>query len=136
VQIEGVYVLDMIAHNNDHDPDVFQISPGAGRESLRLAYHAHVANAIWNASVPAWNGRAPDAGAGRGQRSKDGKSLPATAMHPPLHGEVRPAARSRSSLYNTGRPDLLRRPACPAVAAVMEPKRTGHQNRGRLSRHA
>ncbi len=28
VQIDGVYVLDMIAHNNDHDRDVFQISPG------------------------------------------------------------------------------------------------------------
>ena len=101
VRIEGVYVLDMIAHNNDHDPDVFQISPGLGRESLRLAYHAHVANAIWNASVPAWNGRAARRGCGRGQRSKDGRSLPATAIHPPLHGEVRPPHDPRSSLYNT-----------------------------------
>ena len=42
-------MLDMIAHNNDHDRDVFQISPGTSRESLRLAYQAHVANAIWNA---------------------------------------------------------------------------------------
>jgi hypothetical protein len=101
VQIEGVYVLDMIAHNNDHDPDVFQISPGVGRESLRLAHHAHVANAIWNASVPAWNGRAARRGCQRGRRCEDGKSLPATALHPSLHGEVRPPRDPRSSLYNT-----------------------------------
>lgn len=101
VEIEGVYVLDMIAHNNDHDPDVFQISPGVGRESLRLAYHAHEANAIWNASVPAWNRRAARRGCGRGRRSADGKSVPITALHPSLTGEVRPPHDPRSSLYNT-----------------------------------
>ena len=101
VRIEGVYVLDMIAHNNDHDPDVFQISPGSGSDSLRLAYHAHRANAIWNASVPAWNGRAARRGCGRGQRIAEGKRLPATALHPSLYGEVRPPRDLRSSLYNT-----------------------------------
>ena len=101
VQIDGIYVLDMIAHNNEHDPDVFQISPGTGRDSLRLAYHAHVANAIWNAGVPAWNGRAARRGCQRGRRSGDGKSLPATALHPLLQGEVRPPHDPRSSLYNT-----------------------------------
>ena len=94
VHVDGVYVLDMVAHNNDRDPDVFQISPGASADSLRLAYHAHVANA-------AWNGRAARRGRGRGRRSADGKSLPATALHPSLHGEVRPPHDPRSSLYNT-----------------------------------
>jgi hypothetical protein len=101
VRVEGVYVLDMIAHNNDHDPDVFQISPGVGRDSLRLAYHAHVANALWNASAPTWNGRASRRACARGQRSADGKTLPATALHPQLHGEVRTPDDPRSSLYNT-----------------------------------
>ena len=27
-RVQGVYVLDMVAHNNDHDRDVFQICPG------------------------------------------------------------------------------------------------------------
>ncbi len=101
VRIEGVYVLDMIAHNNDHDPDVFQISPGMGGNALRLAHHAHVANALWNASAPVWNGRAGRRGASRGRRSADGKTLPATALHPLLHGEVRTPDDPRSSLYNT-----------------------------------
>ena len=29
--------MDMIAHNNDRDRDVFQIAPGAGAPSLWLA---------------------------------------------------------------------------------------------------
>ncbi len=29
-RVEGVYVMDMIAHNNDHEKDVFQIAPGTG----------------------------------------------------------------------------------------------------------
>src|SRR5262249_2390625 len=37
VRIQGVYVLDMVAHNNDHDRDVFQIAPGSSRESMWLA---------------------------------------------------------------------------------------------------
>src|SRR5205814_9054976 len=37
VRVQGVYVLDMVAHNNDHDRDVFQIAPGTSRESLWLA---------------------------------------------------------------------------------------------------
>ena len=30
VRVQGLYVLDMIAHNNDRDRDVFQIAPGTG----------------------------------------------------------------------------------------------------------
>ena len=91
----------MIAHNNDHDPDVFQISPGVGGDSLRLAYHAHAANALWNACAPAWNRRANRRDCARGQRSADGLTIPRTALHPLLHGEVRTPDDPRSSLYNT-----------------------------------
>ena len=115
VRIEGVYVLDMIAHNNDHDRDVFQISPGVGRDSLRLAYHAHAANAAWNACAPAWNRRAGRRGqvqlAGAGLRrarlnrqatcQSRSASEPRHAPHPVLYGEVRTPDDPRSSLYNT-----------------------------------
>ena len=101
VRIEGVYVLDMIAHNNEHDPDVFQISPGVGRDSLRLAYHAHVANVLWNASTLAWNGRPNRRACAHGRRSTNGRTIPPTALHPLLHGEVRTPDDPRSSLYNT-----------------------------------
>jgi hypothetical protein len=101
VQIEGVYVLDMVAHNNDRDPDVFQISPGAGRESLRLACHAHAANALWNAGASAWNRRPSRRHCLRGRRSADGATIPARALHPVLSGEVRTPEDPRSSLFNT-----------------------------------
>ncbi len=40
VVVKGLYVSDMIAHNNDHEQDVFQISPGTGPASLWLAEQA------------------------------------------------------------------------------------------------
>src|SRR5207249_3420388 len=43
-RVQGVYVLDMVAHNNDHDRDVFQIAPGVGAQSMWLAQQAHLAN--------------------------------------------------------------------------------------------
>jgi hypothetical protein len=101
VQIEGVYVMDMIAHNNERDPNVFQISPGVGRESLGLAYQAHMANALWNAGTERWNRRASRRTCTVGRRSADGRTIPATALHPVLHGEVRTPDDPRSSLYNT-----------------------------------
>lgn len=103
VRVEGVYVLDMIAHNREHeqDRDIFQISPGAGAGSLRLAQIAHEANVVWNAGTAAWNNRAERRGCRRGRRSADGATLPAVAQHPQLHGEIRPPADPRSSLYNT-----------------------------------
>lgn len=100
-RVEGVYVLDMVAHNNDHDRDVFQICPGIGRESMQLAAHAHAANRIWNTSTAAWNRRADRRGRARGKRSEDGATIPETALHLPLHGEVRPPQYPRSALYNT-----------------------------------
>ena len=99
--IQGVYVLDMVAHNNDRDRDVFQISPGVGRESMWLAYQAQLANAIWNARAPQWNQRPARRGKSRGRRSADPAKVPGVAAHPVLQGEVRVPIDPRSSLFNT-----------------------------------
>jgi len=99
-RVQGLYVLDMIAHNNDRERDVFQICPGAGPESMWLALQAHLANRAWNRLAPLWNRRARRA-CKRGRRSADGKSMPALALHPQLRGEVRPQIDPHSTLYNT-----------------------------------
>jgi hypothetical protein len=101
VQVVGVYVSDMIAHNNSHERDIFQIAPGRGRESLWLAELAHEANVIWNASVPLWNKKAKRHGKRRCQRSDDPAVVPKTAPHLAVSGEVRPPLDPRSTLYNT-----------------------------------
>jgi hypothetical protein len=101
VRVQGVYVLDMVAHNNDREHDVFQMAPGVGRPSLWLAEQAHRAALAWNASVPAWNNRPQRRGKGRGVRSPDGSKVPDVAAHPTLRGEVRLPANPRSTLYNT-----------------------------------
>ena len=90
-----------LAHNNDRHPDIFQISPGVGRDSLRLAYHAHTANTIWNTCVPQWNRRPSRRECTRGRRAADGVTMPAVALHPSPQGEVRTPDDPRSSLYNT-----------------------------------
>src|SRR5262249_49076487 len=54
-RIKALYVSDMIAHNNDHERDVFQIAPGTSRASLWCAQQAQIATSIWNESVPIWN---------------------------------------------------------------------------------
>jgi hypothetical protein len=100
-RVQGLYVLDMVAHNNDRDKDVFQIAPGTGPYAMWLAYQAHLATAIWNAHAPTWNARAARKGCGRGRRCTDGKTVPAVALHPHLSGEVRPPYDPRSTLYNT-----------------------------------
>ncbi len=98
-RVEGVYVMDMIAHNNDRDRDVFQICPGFGRQSMWLALQAHLANDAWNQSAAKWNRRRK--GCSHGKRSADGMTLPEVALHPQLLGEVRPIYDPRSTLYNT-----------------------------------
>src|SRR4029077_15192680 len=50
-RVQGVYVMDMIAHNKDSDRDVFQIAPGTGSASLWLAEQAHLATEVWNAGA-------------------------------------------------------------------------------------
>jgi hypothetical protein len=101
VEVVGAFVLDMIAHNRDDDQDVFQISPGKSRESLGIAYQAHLANMIWNAKTSEWNSSPERRGKGRGQRSKDEYKLPDIALHPRLDGEVRTMDDPSSSLFNT-----------------------------------
>jgi hypothetical protein len=101
VRVQGLYVLDMVAHNRENDRDVFQVAPGVSRESLWLAQQAHMANEIWNASVPAWNRSRARRGAGRGHRRRSGTKVPDLALHPRLQGEIRPSYDPRSTLYNT-----------------------------------
>jgi hypothetical protein len=101
VKIDGVYVLDMIAHNRDRDRDVFQISPGLSKQSVRLAYQAHLANMIWNAHADMWNHRPARRHRRSGRRSKDGITIPDIARHPQLRGEVRIPGDMRSSIFNT-----------------------------------
>jgi hypothetical protein len=101
VQVAGLYVLDMVAHNNPANLDVFQISPGTSRESLNLALHAHNANEAWNELAQRWNTRPTRRGAGRSHRSTDGAKPPATAAHPRLTGEIRLHFEPRCTLYNT-----------------------------------
>jgi len=101
VQIQGAFVLDMVAHNNDSERDKFQISPGMGEESLRLAYQAHMANEIWNASTDIWNMGPSRRRCARGKRSSDGKKIPEIALHFKLDGEIRLPRDPKSTLYNT-----------------------------------
>jgi hypothetical protein len=100
-QVVGAYVLDMVAHNRDNEQDIFQISPGKSRESLGLAYQAHMANMIGNSKASEWNQSPERRGKGRGKRSADGVTMPEIALHPHLHGEVRTFDDPQSSLYNT-----------------------------------
>jgi hypothetical protein len=101
VSITGVYVLDMIGHNRESELDEFQISPGKGRASLRLAWQAHIANALWNMEVKKWNQSPERYHCGRGQRSADGAQIPPMAKFIQLQGQIRLHEDPRSSLFNT-----------------------------------
>ena len=101
VRIQGVYVLDMVAHNNDGNRDKFQISPGRGAEALWLAYEAHIANETWNANTDIWNRRLSRRGRDRGKRSSDKNKIPEIALQPKLNGQVRLPRDPLSTLYNT-----------------------------------
>src|SRR4029078_6182443 len=46
--VRGLYVSDMIAHNHDHEPDIFQISPGNDPAAMWLGYQDHRANETGN----------------------------------------------------------------------------------------
>jgi Peptidase family M28 len=101
VEVKGLYVSDMIAHNNDHARDIFQISPGTGRPSLWLAEQAHLASEVWNESVPVWNRQPDRAGRPRGRRSPHGAAIPEIAPYLAVTGQVRAPADPRSTVYNT-----------------------------------
>ena len=98
VDIEGVFVLDMVAHNKRSPGGIFQICPGSGPRSLALARVAHEANVLWNASTLEWNA-APARRRAKARRSTG--RLPPIAPHLALHGDVRPPADPHSTLYNT-----------------------------------
>ena len=100
-RVQGLYVLDMVAHNNDRAQDIFQIAPGTGAQSMWLAYQAHMANVTWNANTAFWNQRPTRLGKARGRRSSYPDVVPDVAAHPVLSGEVRPPYTPRSTLYNT-----------------------------------
>lgn len=101
VELVAALIMDMIAHNRDNAPDIFQISPGRSKGSIRLAYQAHLANLMWNARAAEWNESPERKERGRGKRSADGKTLPALARHAILEGQVRTTDDPQSSLYNT-----------------------------------
>ncbi len=101
VEIAGVYVMDMIGHNRDTGQDIFQISPGKNAASLKLAWHAHIANMIWNAGTHHWNRQPDRVNKTRGQRISAPDDMPETAKHLQLKGEVRTQFNPHSSIYNT-----------------------------------
>ncbi len=101
VRVRGLYVSDMIAHNNDRERSVFQISPGSGQASARLALAAHRVNEGWNALARSLNRSPPRKGAAPFRRQDDPDTVPAIAPHAVLRGEVRPEWQPRSTLFNT-----------------------------------
>ena len=100
-RVQGVYVLDMVAHNNDHDRDVFQISPATGAQSMWLAYQAHLADGGMEHVGAAMESAIGRAGRGRGRRSPDGSHARGRRCILALYGEVRTPYDPHSTLYNT-----------------------------------
>jgi Zn-dependent M28 family amino/carboxypeptidase len=96
-RVAGLYVLDMVAHENPAHPGVFQIAPGVGRQALRLALEAHRAAEAWNALRTGWDRHRSR----RRRRARRGAAIPPTSRHPQMIGEVRPHDDPRSTLYNT-----------------------------------
>ncbi|HEY6000607.1 MAG TPA: M28 family peptidase [bacterium] len=101
VAIDGVFVLDMVAHNNPAEPDVFQISPGTGGRAVQLACQTHEAAEAWNAAAASWNRRPGRRGRPRGRRGATETAVPPLAPHPILDGQVRLPHDPHSTLYNT-----------------------------------
>jgi hypothetical protein len=103
VDVVAAFVLDMIGHNLERDRDVFQIAPGEGAASSRLARRAHHANLKWNRCAAEWN-RAESPKLGRAERVRDGTRAPPPPppfAHLAVHGEVRLEWDPRSALFNT-----------------------------------
>ena len=101
VEIKGVLVMDMIAHNRDNDRDISQIAPGKTGDSLLLAYQARKASQVWNANVPLWNESPDRKGCKPGQRIRDIHEIPPKALHLKVEGEIRTWEDPESTLYNT-----------------------------------
>jgi hypothetical protein len=101
VRVRGLFVSDMIAHNNDRNKYVFQVSPAEGSAAARLARTAHEATSAWNALAKERNRAAPRRGAKPFKRSDDPERVPDVAPHAVLRDEVRPDWDPRSTLFNT-----------------------------------
>jgi hypothetical protein len=101
VEVAGVYVADMIAHNHDRDRYVFQIAPGETRRCAWLATQAQAATELWNRLASERNRRAPRRSAAPYAREEDPKRVPAVAKHARLDAEIRCEWDPRSSLFNT-----------------------------------
>ncbi len=99
--VRGVYVMDMIAHNNDLRRDVFQMAPGSDAQSFWLAFQAQRASELWRLNCQTWNLTAERKKATRGKRSADPAKVPALARHLAPLGEVRPYFDPKSTLFNT-----------------------------------
>ena len=130
-RVAGVYVLDMVAHNNDHDRDVFQMCPGTHRQSMWLAWQAHQATETWNASVPLWNARPERKGLGARPAQHRRQRCPTWPLHLQLERRGSAAVRSAQHALQHRRADFFRRRR--AGRAVHGELR--HQPQG-LSRHA
>ncbi len=100
-RVRGVYVMDMIAHNNDNRRDVFQMAPGTDPQSMWLAFQAQRASELWKLGCAAWNEAPERKKAKRGRRSADPAKVPALARHLAPLGEVRPYFDPKSTLFNT-----------------------------------
>lgn len=100
-EVKGVYVMDMIGHNNDNNIDVFQASPGKSAESLHLAKWAHKVNMNWNAHTHNWNQSTERTHLERGKRVKSENEMPEIAKFLPLEGNVRNHLDPHSSIFNT-----------------------------------
>lgn len=101
VVVVGAFVMDMIAHNHERDPYVFQISPGEGAAAMRLAATAQRVNQRWNQAVAGWNTHPARRDAAPYQRRAEGDEVPAIAPHPIMHGEVRLPWHWSSTVFNT-----------------------------------
>jgi len=100
-RVRGIYVMDMIAHNNDRNRDVFQMAPGTDPQSMWLAFQSQQASELWRLGTQQWNEAPERERAKRGKRSKVPEVIPALARHLAPLGEVRPAYDPKSTLFNT-----------------------------------
>src|SRR5262249_16149824 len=100
-RVRGLYVLDMIAHNNDHHRDIFQIAPGNDEGALWLGYQASIPTALWNEGAAKRNAKSPRKGLGHVRRSPHGAAVPRMGAHLALEGQVRLHDNPKSTLFNT-----------------------------------
>ncbi len=101
VQLDGVVVMDMIAHRDPRAGYGFQIAPGEGARAMAVALATHDATERWNAGAVAWNRGAERARARPYRRRAEGTKVPDVAPHAQLVGELRPHWHWSSTVFNT-----------------------------------